>query len=666
MNKIFTILLLFFVSLSPPVFSQEKPDDFEKIQKDRERLIDLVISLQKDFGNTLRDYAKLQNDYAVLQKKQDVPDHSKKVADLQKKLNDALKRLKSQKPDKKASREQALLAQDIVNLRKELHRDRQELLIARARVLRLNQLEEEKAGLSKQLAKEKNSRAQTDQDLKELQAEQQDLMKKLQLNMTELEKTEKARQALALRLEAVEKENIALKKKVSAQDARIAELTKIEAEHKKTLDAFAKLKAENERLTALVAEREKQLANLREHLAAEVKRTLDIPVLIRAREDLEKKLKANEKETTALTEKNKALNTRKEELEKEISKVEENIAGMRAQLEKNKAAMASVDELTRQNTQLKADKDKLEKTIDMAKAELVKAMGARNRLEAQLAESRKAAAELDRMDEIKAELAKTMEARKQLEGQLAETRKVAVAAAQLKEMNDALKEEQDLLSDRLENTEATLKASHQLTDELQVSMLTLAKEKADLTKVIEANEAEIKKLRATAAKPGMAKEIARLEKEKQDLAARLAKREEDLKKTRSELGRLQITASVAQKELVSLKRTTSSIEPVRYNLGGNKVAAQQSRVLNQVREVLKNFPNARFEIVGHTCDLGKAESNLKLSRDRAKSLYSFLVSKGIPAKVLSHRGVGQSEPIVPNDSEANRRLNRRVEVEILD
>ncbi|MGC6459014.1 MAG: OmpA family protein [Akkermansiaceae bacterium] len=632
MNKIFTFLILFFVSLSSPVFAEEKPGDLEKIRKDRERLIDLVISLQKNFGNTLKDYAKLQNDYAALRKKKEAPDHSAKVMELQKKLKDALTRLKQQNPDKKTTREQALLAQDIVNLRNELHRDRQELLIARAQVLRLKQLEKQTAELNKQLAGEKKSHAKTGNDLKELKAEQQDLMDKLQLNMTELEETEKARRALVLRLEAVGKENIALKKKVRAQDARIAELSKIEAEHKKTLAAFAELKVENTRLTAMVAEREKQLTNLREHLAAEVKRTLDIPVLIRAREDLEKKLKAKEKESTALAEKNKALTTRKEELENEIAKVEKNIAGMKAQLKKNKATMTSVNELSEQNTRLKADKTKLEKTIDMAKAELVKAMGARNRLEAQLAESRK----------------------------------VAAAAAQLKEMNDALMEEQDLLNNRLQNTEATLKASHQLTDELQASMLTLVKEKADLTKVIKANEAEIEKLRATTAKPSMAESINRLEKEKQDLSNRLAKREEDLKKTRAELGRLQITASVARKQLVSLKRTTSQIEPVRYNLGRSKVAAQQSRVLNQVQEVLKNFPNARFEIVGHTCNIGKAERNLTLSQDRAKSLQEFLISKGVPARILSHRGVGLTEPMVPNDSEANRRLNRRVEVEILD
>lgn len=632
MNKIFTFLTLLFVSFAFPASAEEEPDELEKIRRDRERLIDLVISLQEDFGKTLREYAQLQDDYAALRKQKDAPDHSAQVAELQAKLKEAQERLQKQKPADPNPTSHALLEQDLANLRNELHRERQELLIARARVLRLQQLEKENTELSGKLAAEGKSRTQTEADLKAVRAEKDVLMGKLEKSMAELKKSEEARDALALRLEALEKENGELRQKLAAQETRMARLTEIEVEHKKTLAAFAELKAENERLTALLAEREKQLANLREHLAAEVKRTLDIPVLVRARDDLQKKLKDQEKEATSLAQKNKELTSRKAELEAEIERVEKSIAGMQTQLEKNKAAMTSVDALTRENNQLKTDKDQLEKTIEMAKAELVKAMGARNRLEAELAE----------------------------------TRKLAASAAELEKMNTALMEEQDLLSNRLKNTEATLKASHQLTDELQASMLTLTKEKADLTKVIEANEAEIKKLQATAAKPGMTEELARLEKDKVELTATLAKREEDLKQTRSELGRLQIAASVAQKKLADLKRSDAKIDPVQYHLGATKVATQQTRVLKQIREVLQKFPHARFEIVGHTCDLGNATTNLELSRERAKSLYNFLVSQGIKADLLSHRGVGQAEPKVPNTSEANRRLNRRVEVEILD
>lgn len=629
MNKIFTILILLFVPVSSIAWSQDTPEEIAKIRRDRERLIDLVISLQKDFGGALRDYAKLQDDYAKLLKKKDAPDNLAKVADLQKKLNKALKQLKDQKPDPKAARAQEQLKKDLVNLRNELQRERQDLLIARAQVLRLKELEKK----NKDLDSKKAMDAKTAGELKALRTERDNLLGKLKSNMTAVQKAEHARDALAKQLDVVTKENASLKKKVETQAARIAELSKIEAEHQKALTAAENLKNENERLTALMAEREKQLANLREHLAAEVKRTLDIPVLIQARDELRKKLEKANKSTGALSKENKMLVSRKAELEEQIATTEKSIAEMRKQLEQNKAAMASATELATQNESLKADKVKLEKTVEMAKAELVRAKGARNRLEAQLAE----------------------------------TQKIADSAAKLKTMNEALLEEQNLLNDRLKNTEATLAASNKLTEELQISMRVLAKQKEELTKTIASNEAEIKKLKTAAnMKPEPGGSITKLEEEKKALADQLAKREEDLKKTRAELGRLQIAASVAQKNLVSLKRTQAKIDPVRYNLGGTKVATQQSRVLAQVQDVLKNFPHAKFEIVGHTCDLGNADTNLKLSRQRAKSLYDFLISKGVSSKLLTHRGVGQAEPMVPNNSEANRRLNRRVVVEILD
>jgi len=626
MNKIFTILIICFLSGATTLFAQDPAQELAKAKKDRERLIDLVISLEKDFGNTLRDYARLQNDYAKVLKKKDAPDHSAKVAELQKKLNQALERLKNQKAPPKNKQNHALLEQDIVNLSNELHRERQELLIARARVHRLKQLEKENKAL--QASSTKNAAA-----LKAIQTEKGTLMGKLEKNMVELQKSEKARLVLVTRLNQLEQENLALKEKLTERDAQIARLRKIEAEHQKTLAASAELKKENDKLNTLVAEREKQLANLREHLAAEVKRTLDIPILIRAKDELQKKLKESEKNSGELQEKNNQLNLRKDELEKKIATVEESIATMRAQLAKNKSAIAAVAKLKTENQELKSEQDELQNTLEMAKAELVKSMGTRKRLEAQLAESQK----------------------------------VAIAAAKLKQMNDALLEEQDLLNNQLKNTENTLKASHQLTDELQTSVLDLTKEKVGLVDALSENETALEKLRTeTVRKPEMDKAIATLEQEKEDLANQLVQREGDLKKTRSELGKLQITATVVQKELASLKREEAEIDPVRYALGGTEISQQQTRVLKQIREVLQLFPEARFEIVGHTCDIGKADANLELSQKRAKSLYDFLLSKNFPKDRLSHRGVGQTQPLVPNTNEANRQLNRRVVVEILD
>ena len=78
------------------------------------------------------------------------------------------------------------------------------------------------------------------------------------------------------------------------------------------------------------------------------------------------------------------------------------------------------------------------------------------------------------------------------------------------------------------------------------------------------------------------------------------------------------------------------------------------------------FPSARFEIVGHTCDLGSKEGNLKLSEQRASSLSAFLGENGISPDLLKSRGIADAEPLVPNTNEANCRRNRCVEIHILD
>ena len=69
-------------------------------------------------------------------------------------------------------------------------------------------------------------------------------------------------------------------------------------------------------------------------------------------------------------------------------------------------------------------------------------------------------------------------------------------------------------------------------------------------------------------------------------------------------------------------------------------------------------------ISGYTDDLGSPEYNLKLSTNRARAVAYFLYQQGIPLNLLKVFGKGETLPLTPNDSEENRRKNRRVEIEI--
>ena len=81
---------------------------------------------------------------------------------------------------------------------------------------------------------------------------------------------------------------------------------------------------------------------------------------------------------------------------------------------------------------------------------------------------------------------------------------------------------------------------------------------------------------------------------------------------------------------------------------------------------MTNNPKLRIEISGHTDNQGNAAANVILSRNRAKSVYDFLIRTGIEANRLSYEGYGQAKPIASNETEEGRQLNRRTEFIILE
>ena len=79
---------------------------------------------------------------------------------------------------------------------------------------------------------------------------------------------------------------------------------------------------------------------------------------------------------------------------------------------------------------------------------------------------------------------------------------------------------------------------------------------------------------------------------------------------------------------------------------------------------LEKYPNTDLLIVGHTDATGPDAYNMSLSERRAGAAANYLVSEGVARTRLRSTGRGESEPVAPNDSEADRQKNRRVEVAI--
>lgn len=87
--------------------------------------------------------------------------------------------------------------------------------------------------------------------------------------------------------------------------------------------------------------------------------------------------------------------------------------------------------------------------------------------------------------------------------------------------------------------------------------------------------------------------------------------------------------------------------------------------LDKIARFLQNNPKLHVEISGHTDDQGTDVYNQTLSQKRAKAVGEYLVTKGVTASRMKEVGYGSKKPIAPNDSEANRQSNRRIEFRII-
>lgn len=108
-----------------------------------------------------------------------------------------------------------------------------------------------------------------------------------------------------------------------------------------------------------------------------------------------------------------------------------------------------------------------------------------------------------------------------------------------------------------------------------------------------------------------------------------------------------------------------NITKVTFALGSSVIIPESQSALEELATQLKAFPNTVVELAGYTCSNGESKFNQELSLKRAQAVSAFLLSKGVNGTQLVVVGFGEDKPLVPNDSEANKRLNRRVQLSVL-
>ena len=112
--------------------------------------------------------------------------------------------------------------------------------------------------------------------------------------------------------------------------------------------------------------------------------------------------------------------------------------------------------------------------------------------------------------------------------------------------------------------------------------------------------------------------------------------------------------------------TTSILRNIYFDYDRATFKTASYSDLNKLEAMLRQNPNVRVEISGHTDNYGHWQYNRTLSQKRAEAVKDFLTKKGIDARRVKAVGYGESRPLASNDDEQEgRELNRRVEFKVL-
>jgi outer membrane protein OmpA-like peptidoglycan-associated protein len=172
-------------------------------------------------------------------------------------------------------------------------------------------------------------------------------------------------------------------------------------------------------------------------------------------------------------------------------------------------------------------------------------------------------------------------------------------------------------------------------------------------------------------------EQARLQAEQKAREVEQARVEAEQKAREAEQARAAALAAQAQtaalsRELAELKAQETergilmTIGDVLFATGRAEVAPGAQRSIDKLADFLRKYPTRNVMIEGHTDSTGSAESNLRLSEQRAEAIKTLLVARGVDADRIATRGYGMQYPLVTNDTAEGRQQNRRVEIVVLN
>ena len=108
------------------------------------------------------------------------------------------------------------------------------------------------------------------------------------------------------------------------------------------------------------------------------------------------------------------------------------------------------------------------------------------------------------------------------------------------------------------------------------------------------------------------------------------------------------------------------LQNIQFEFNSSALTADSESGIQILTAFLKRNPHLKVELAGHTDNVGNEGYNLKLSSERAETVRKALIANGIEETRVTAKGYGTTKPMMPNDTEEHRALNRRTEMIIID
>lgn len=123
-----------------------------------------------------------------------------------------------------------------------------------------------------------------------------------------------------------------------------------------------------------------------------------------------------------------------------------------------------------------------------------------------------------------------------------------------------------------------------------------------------------------------------------------------------------IQTYVAKEMAADIDKTGKAILHIQFDSDKAILKPEAIETAQEIAVLLNTNPDLKLAIEGHTDNTGSASRNEQLSKQRAQALVDYLMKNGVAASRLKANGFGANKPLKPNDSEANKAQNRRVEL----